>query len=156
MTVQAATVEEYLESVPDAWKAPLAKLRRVVKDSIPPGFEEAISYSMIGYVVPRSLYPAGYHAKPDEPLPFINLAAQKNYISLYHLGLYAKPELYDWFEGAYREALGKRLDIGKSCMRFRSDADVPYGLVAELVGKMGVEEWIGLYERGRLRRAATE
>jgi uncharacterized protein YdhG (YjbR/CyaY superfamily) len=148
MKYEATTVDRYIESIPEKWKEPVSRIRSTIKESIPPGFEECISYGMIGYVVPLSRYPSGYHAKKGEPLPFINIAAQKDYVSIYHLGIYAKKEILDWFIDSYEKAMGKKPDIGKSCMRFRSEESIPYDLISELVKKIGVDEWISMYEKG--------
>jgi len=148
MTIESTSVDQYLERVPERWAPSMRAIRTIIKESIPKGFEETISFSMIGYVVPKSRYPAGYHANKDEPLPFIALAAQKNHVSLYHLGIYAKRELYDWLVESYQRGKGKKLDIGKSCMRFRNEKDIPFDLIRELVAKISVEEWIRMYEEG--------
>ena len=124
----------------------MAKLRETILNNIPSGFEETISYGMIGYVVPHSIYPGGYHADTTLPLPFINIASQKNYIALYHSGIYADPELHDWFVKEYPKYCNTKLDMGKSCVRFKKVDQIPYELIARLVKKMSCKEWIELYE----------
>lgn len=146
MTSDAKTVKEYLKQIPEEQKEMFNQLRDCIVTNLPEGFEEVMSYGMIGYVVPHSLYKDGYHCNPKLPLPFMALAAQKNFIALYHMGIYAKPALYDWFTKSYFLATPTKLDIGKSCLRFKKNANVPYALIGELVKKMTPEEWIQLYE----------
>ena len=143
--------DRYIKSQPEDRQAALAALRETVADALPQGFEEVMQYGMITYVVPLALYPAGYHAKPGEPLPFIALANQKQYLALYHMGIYGDPGLLTWFEKAYRDlGLGK-LDMGKSCIRFRKPEAVPLALVKELCGKMTPQTYIAMYEAGHLK-----
>lgn len=105
-----------------------------------------MSYGMIGYVVPHSVYPAGYHCDPKLPLPFINLASQKNFIALYHMGLYADAELLEWFTAEYPRHSSTKLDMGKSCIRFKKPEAIPYALIGQLAKKMSTDDWIRLYE----------
>lgn len=147
MTIDANTVDEYIEKVPEDRKIPISKLRDTVRSNLPAGFEECINYKMIGYVVPHSIYPEGYHCDPKLPLPFINLASQKNYIALYHSGLYANTTLLDWFVSEYPKHTATKLDMGKSCVRFKKIEDIPYDLIAALCEKMTVNDWINLYEK---------
>lgn len=140
-------VKEYLDSVPDEKRESFLEIRKAIVDNLPEGFEETLSYGMLGYVVPLSLYPKGYRPAKGTPLPLIALAAQKQYISLYHLGLYGDPELLDWFVHAYAKmGYAHPLDMGKSCIRFRRREEIPLGLIGELAGKIGVGEWIRRYE----------
>ncbi|MDQ3550990.1 MAG: DUF1801 domain-containing protein [Bacteroidota bacterium] len=125
----------------------MAKLRKVIKKNIPAGFKEGMGYGMLCYSVPHSLYPNGYHCDPKQPLPFLSLASQKNNISLYHMGLNASTELLKWFTAAYPEHSTAKLDMGKSCIRFKKTDQIPYDLIGELVSKMPVKEWISLYEK---------
>ncbi len=145
MQYDAATVEEYLEMIPEDRKGPVSKLRNTILDNLPKGFEEGMLYKMIGFYVPHSVYPEGYHCDPKTPLPFMNVASQKNFIALYHMGIYARKELLDWFVGEYPKHCKYKLDMGKSCIRFKKPDDIPYDLIAELVTKMTVEEWIDIY-----------
>jgi len=142
MTIKSTSVDQYKEMAPKKCKKPITKLRLIIKENLPSGFIEIISFSMIGYAVPKSIYPNGYHTKKDEPLPFITIAVQKNYISIYHLGIYAKKELYTWLVDSYTKIKGKKLDIRKSCMRFKNEKDIPYDLIKELVNKITVDEWM--------------
>ena len=146
MQYKASNVEEYIEQIPDERKEVFSKLRKTILENLPTGFQEAISYGMIGYVVPHSLYPSGYHCDPKLPLPFISIASQKNFIGFYHMGIYAKKELLDWFVSEYPKHCKTKLDMGKSCIRFKKMEDIPYNLIAELCTKMTPEEWITLYE----------
>jgi len=146
MTSNATTPEEYLEQLQEDRKEPIKKLRQALLDNLPDGFSETMSYGMLGYVVPHALYPNGYHCKPETPLPFINLASQKNYIAVYHMGMYADKHLMDWFVSNYPNHSKRKLDMGKSCIRFKQINDIPYALIGELAGKMTVEEWINRYE----------
>jgi len=152
MQYDVDTVEEYIEALPEDRKAMIEKLRNVILDNLPEGYEEQLSYGMIGYVVPLSRYPKGYHAKEGEPLPFISLASQKNYIALYHMGLYGKPELEEWFVKEYSNRVPTKLNMGKSCIRFKNPDHIPYDLVAELCQKISVDEFIRIYEESLKRK----
>ncbi len=141
------TVQEYIKALPEDRSAPFKKIRKIIKDNLPEGFKECINYKMPGYVVPQSMYPDGYHCDPKLPLPFMNLANQKGFIGLYHMGIYANPELLDWFVAEYPKHCKYKLDMGKSCIRFKKMEDIPYDLIGELVQKMTPEDWIKLYEK---------
>lgn len=151
MIIDANTVEEYIAKVPKERTAAISKLRDTVKNNLPKGFEEGISYKMIGYFVPHSIYPHGYHCNPKLPLPFINIASQKNFVALYHSGIYADKNLLDWFVGEYPKYVKTKLDMGKSCIRFKKVENIPYPLIGELCQKMTVEDWITLYEKNTKR-----
>lgn len=144
--IQYESVDAYIAALPEERRAAIEQLRQVILDHLPKGFEEAINYNMIGYVVPHSRYPAGYHCAPNLPLPFINVASQKSHIALYHMGLYAHPELMDWFTKSYETQAPTKLNMGKSCVRFKKPAHIPFELIGELVSRMTVQEWIDLYE----------
>ena len=146
MQSKATTPEQYLSELPEDRKEAMSKLRNAIKDNLPKGFEEALSYGMLGYVVPHSIYPNGYHCNPKLPLPFINLASQKNFIALYHMGVYANKDLHNWFVAEYPKHAKTKIDMGKSCIRFKKMDDVPYDLIAELARKISVEQWISNYE----------
>lgn len=133
--------------LPDDRKEAIGKLRSTICTRIPKGFEEVMNYGMIGYVVPHSLYPAGYHCAPAQPLPFINIASQKNYIAVHHMGLYANKELYDWFADEYLTIYKKKPDIGKACIRFKKVNEIPYELIGDLVAKLTPQQWITIYEQ---------
>lgn len=146
MTSKAETPEEYITQLPEERKEAITKLNNLIIKHMPTGLEAGMSYGMLAYYVPKSIYPKGYKCKPFPPLPFINLASQKNFIALYHSGLYAKKELYDWFVAEYPKHCKYKLDIGKSCIRFKKLEDIPYNLIEQLLGKMTVTEWIDIYE----------
>lgn len=146
MTIDAKTPDEYIEKLPDERKTVVSKLRETIKNALPDGFEECINYKMIGFVVPHSLYPDGYHCDHKLPLPFINIASQKKFIALYHMGIYADQKLYDWFVNEYPKHLTTKLDMGKSCIRFKNMNKIPFDLIAELCQKMTPQDWIELYE----------
>ena len=147
MISKAQSPEAYLQELPAERKEVIGKLRQVVLDNLPEGFEETMNYGMIGYVVPHSIYPDGYHCSPELPLPFMSLASQKNHVGFYHMGIYADPELMEWFTTEYPKYSSRKLDMGKSCMRFKNMKDIPYKLIGELVGKVGVDDWIAQYEK---------
>jgi hypothetical protein len=140
------TVNEILTSVPADRAEAFNKLHDVILKNLPKGFEAAISYGGLGYVVPHSIYPSGYHCKPSEPLPFAAIASQKNTINFYHMGIYADPELLNWFVAEYPKHSKQKLDMGKSCIRFKKFDDIPYKLIGDLMKKMSVKMWISMYE----------
>lgn len=146
MQSTALTPLEYFESLPEDRKAAMFKLYEVINLNLPKGFKEGMAYGMMGWSVPHSLYPAGYHCDPKQPLPFIGIASQKNNISFYHMGLYADKELYDWFVAEYPKHVKTKLDMGKSCVRFKKMETIPYELIGQLATKMTPQDWIALYE----------
>ena len=147
MQSKAATVDQYLSEVPPERQEAINKLRSVILKNLPKVFKEVMSYGMIGYCVPHSIYPAGYHCNPKDPLPFAMLASQKNSINFYHMGIYIEPKLLKWFTDEYaKTALGK-LDMGKSCMRFKKADNIPYKLIGDLMTKLTVEKWIEMFEK---------
>lgn len=147
MQSDAKTPGEYLESLPDDRKEPMTKLRNVILKNLPNGFREGMGYGMPGWSVPHSIYPAGYHCDPKIPLPFMSIASQKNFIAVYHMGVYADPKLYQWFVREYPKYCKYKLDMGKSCIRFKKTDDIPYELIGELATKMTVQDWVNLYEK---------
>lgn len=146
MQYKASSPEDYISQVPEERQSTLKKLRKTIKDNLSKGFEEGIQYGMIGYYVPHSKYPDGYHCKPTEPLPFMSFASQKNSINLYHMGIYAKKELHDWFVSEYPKHCKRKLDMGKSCIRFKNIDEIPFELIGQLTAKMSADEWIDIYE----------
>ena len=151
MQSKVTTVDEYLEEVPEERKAAMKKLRAVIRKNIPKGFKEGMGYGMAGYVVPHSKYPAGYHCNPKDPLPFMGFASQKNFIAVYHMGVYSDPKLLKWFQEAHAKASPKKLDMGKSCIRYKNPDDIPFDLIGELVSKITPDEWIAMYEKALKR-----
>lgn len=146
MKTEGNTVEAILSNVPPERALAFNSLHKTIVNNLPEGFEAAISYGMLGYVVPHRIYPAGYHCKPAEPLPFASIASQKNSINFYHMGIYANPELLDWFVAEFPKHSKQKLDMGKSCIRFKKLEEIPYELIGELMTKMSVQQWIDLYE----------
>ena len=147
MPSQTITVASYLKALPDDRRAAMTKLRKVVKANLPKGFKEVINYGMPGYVVPHSLYPQGYHCDAAQPLPFAAIASTKGHIGVHHMGMYADPKLTAWFQKEYAKLGVGKLDMGKSCLRFKKIETIPYDLIGELCRKMTVEGWIKLYEK---------
>lgn len=146
MPTTATTPQEYVDSLPEDRKEAIQKLREVISENIPEGFEECINYGMIGYVVPHSIYPAGYHVDNKLPLPFMNVASQKSHIAVYHSGVYANEDLLKWFEEEYSKRVSTKLNMGKSCIRFKKPQHIPYDLIGELASKLTVQQWIDMYE----------
>lgn len=146
MQSKAKTPQQYIDELPDDRKEVISKLRRTILDNLPKGFEEGMGYGMLGYVVPHSKYPDGYHCDPKLPLPFISLASQKNHIGFYHMGIYSDPELMQWFTAEYPKHVSGKLDMGKSCIRFKNMNKIPYELLGELVRKVTPDQWIARYE----------
>jgi uncharacterized protein YdhG (YjbR/CyaY superfamily) len=152
MQSKATSPEDYLNELPEDRKAAINALRKVIKKHLPKGFKEEMSYGMIGYVVPHKLYPNGYHCDPKLPLPFMSIASQKNFIAVYHMGLYADEILMKWFTDAYAKAVPGKLDMGKSCLRFKKPEQIPLDLIGELAAKMTPQDWITLYEKSFVRK----
>lgn len=146
MRIDANSPESYIAQLPEERKVVFERLRALILENLPEGFNEEMSYGMIGYVVPHSIYPNGYHVTPKLPLPFVNIASQKNYVAIYHSGIYASEELMKWFKGEYPKHVKTKLDMGKSCIRFKNMNTIPYDLLSELMTKMTVQQWIDLYE----------
>lgn len=146
MQYTANSPEDYISQIPKDRIPYFKKLRTTILKNIPKGFEEQMSYGMIGYVVPKSLYPFGYHCDPSLPLPFTNIASQKNFIALYHSGIYANKDIHDWFVSEYPKHCKRKLDMGKSCIRFKKPEGIPFDLIAQLMQKMTVQDWVSLYE----------
>jgi hypothetical protein len=142
-----STVEQYCHSLPSERQEVIEKLRKVILKNLPKGFLEEMNYGMIGYVVPHSLYPDGYHCDPSLPLPFMNIASQKNFIAVYHMGIYADSKLLKWFTEAYAKEVKGNLDMGKSCIRFKKPDQIPFELIGALAAKMSPKDWISLYEK---------
>jgi uncharacterized protein YdhG (YjbR/CyaY superfamily) len=152
MQLKAQSPEEYISQVDEKYRVAISLLRETILENIPQGFSEQMSYGMIGYVVPHRIYPKGYKSDPKLPLPFLNLAAQKNFIALYHMGIYTKTELLNWFTDEYPKHSKLKLDMGKGCIRFKNLSQIPYELIGELVQKMDVAEWISLYESSYIKK----
>ena len=147
MASKAASPAEYIAEQPAERQAALKNLQSVINKNLPKGFKEEITYGMLGWVVPHSKYPDGYHCKPEQPLPFLNVASQKNFIALYHMGLYADKATMDWFVSEYPKHVPSKLDMGKSCIRFKKIEQIPYDLIGELITRFSPDSWIQLYEQ---------
>ena len=143
----ATSPNEYISQLPEERHEPMERLRSVILKNLAKGYTEEMSYGMIGYVIPHEIYPDGYHCNPKLPLPFISIASQKNFIALYHMGIYAQPDLLDWFVNEYPKHAKSKLDMGKSCIRFKKMNDIPFELIAKLMTKLSPTEWIALYEK---------
>lgn len=146
MNIKAEDIESYIKKCPEERQNALYKLRETIKENIPKGFKEELSYGMPGYVVPHELYPDGYHCDPKLPLPFCSFASQKNFIGFYHMGIYANSDLKDWFVEEYKKQVPTKLDMGKSCIRLKKVEQIPFDLIGQLMQKMSPEEWIALYK----------
>ena len=152
MKNSAKSVEDYISKIPQERISYFKKFRQTILENIPKGFEEQLSYGMIGYVVPKNIYPSGYHCDTSLPLPFINIASQKNFIALYHMGIYANPDLLEWFVKEYPKHCKRKLDMGKSCIRFKKPEEIPFDLIKQLVQKVSVKEWIKIYEKNIIKK----
>lgn len=146
MKSTAQTPQEYLDALTQDRQLAMNKLRAVFLKNLPKGFEEVMGYGMLGYVVPFTLYPNGYHCDTSKPLPFINIASQKNFIVLHHLGLYGNTQLLEWFVSQYPKHSSLKIDMGKGCVRFKKIEQIPYDLIAELAQKISPKKWIKMYE----------
>ena len=151
MKIEASTVEEYLQKVPAERQEPMARLRALLRSNLPEGFEEVLSYGMPGFVVPHDVYPKGYHCDPILPLPFVSFASQKNFIALYHMGLYANEDHMAWFKASWDADQWGKLDMGKSCIRFKNMDKIPWDLLSELATKITPQAWISQYEAAFLK-----
>jgi hypothetical protein len=146
MTIKADSPTDYINQIPESRKPAFIKLRETIINKLPAGFVETMNYGMIGYVVPHSIYPDGYHCDPLQPLPFISLASQKNFLAVYHMGIYANEELMRWFAEEYKKIVPAKLDMGKSCIRLKKMDQIPFELIGELCTKISVNDWIHTYE----------
>lgn len=151
MTSSAKTVNQYLDGLPTDRRAAISAVRDVVLANLPTGYEEVMQYGMISYVVPHSIYPAGYHCKPSEPLTFASLGSQKNHMAIYLCNVYGHRETETWFRKAY-EATGKKLDMGKSCVRFKSLDQLPLEVIGQVIARTPVDKYIAGVEQALKRR----
>lgn len=147
MQSKAKTVDGYIAELPPERQAALGRLRAEVTRNLPAGFVEQMQWGMVGYVVPHALYPAGYHTDPTQPLPFLALASQKSHIAVYHMGIYADAKLLEWFTAEHAKASPRKLDMGKSCIRYKKPEDIPFELIGRLARKVKAKQWIASYER---------
>lgn len=147
MTINANSPQDYINQIPEDRREVVSKIREIILSNLPKGYEETMQYNMLSYVVPKSIYPNGYHCNPKDALPFISFASQKNFIALYHMGIYANEELLNWFTTEYPKHCKTKLDMGKSCIRFKKMDDIPFELIKELVQTVSVQDWIETYEK---------
>ena len=152
MKSNATSVDQYMQELPDDKREAMQKLRDAILKNLPDGFSEEMGNGMMGYSVPHSIYPDGYHCDPKQALPFVALASQKNFIALYHMGIYANPQIYQWFVEEYPKHSKAKLDMGKSCVRFKKMDQIPFKLLGELMTKVSVQEWIETYETNYKKR----
>ena len=141
-----STVTAYLRALEPARVEPLTQLIETIREALPAGFDERINYGMPSWVVPHKTYPDGYHVDPTLPLPFLSVASQKRHVAVYHMGIYADAKLLAWFEATYPKHCATKLDMGKSCIRFKNPAKIPYALLGQLCKKMTPKQWITRYE----------
>ena len=141
------SIKDYTNSLASDRKTTITQLINVIEQNIPKGFEKVMNYGMPSFVIPHSIYPNGYHCDTTLPLPFIGVSNQKSSISLHHMGLYADPELLNWFKSEYPKHSNTKLDMGKSCIRFKKFNEIPYELIGILSNKMTVKNWIDIYEQ---------
>lgn len=156
MRSEATTPEQYIAELQDDRRDAMSKLRKEIIKNIPSGFQERMGYGMMGYCVPHSIYPNGYHCDPKQPLPFAGMASQKNFIAFYHMGIYANPKLLDWFVKEYPKHTDAKLDMGKSCIRFKNPEKIPFKLFGELMSKMTVKDWVSTYEAAFLKSSKSK
>lgn len=147
MQIQASNIAEYIAQIPEERRIYIQKLVDIISENLPKGFQQEMTYGMIGWNIPLETYPDGYHCTPNTPLPFINVASQKNFVAIYHSGIYADPKLLNWFVEEFPKHSKRKLDMGKSCIRFKKPEEIPFDLIAELAKKMAPKEWISLYEK---------
>lgn len=147
MKSEAKTPDEYIAELPEDRKIAVQKLREIALKNLPKGFKEVISYGMLGYVVPHELYPKGYHCSPNLPLPFFNIASQKNSLNIYHMAIYADSDLYKWIVDEYPKYSNAKLDMGKGCIRFKKVDAIPFEMIGELLSKISPQQWIEIYEK---------
>lgn len=146
MQIYANSPQDYIDLLPEDRKEAMNQLRQIILQNLPEGFVEQMLYHMPAYVVPHETYPAGYHCNPKDPLPFINIASQKSHIALYHMGIYADEALLKWFGEEYPKHSKTKLDMGKSCIRFKNPKNIPFDLIGELATKITPQQWIEMYE----------
>ncbi len=145
MQSKATTVKEYLDALPEDRRKALQAVRKVIKANLDKGYKEGMQYGMIGYFVPHSIYPDGYHCDPKQPLPFASIASQKNHMAIYMMCVYSDPKLQEWFQKAWAKT-GKKLDMGKSCVRFKKIEDVALEVVGEAIKRVPVKKFVDHYE----------
>lgn len=147
MQSKATSPNDYILELPLDRQEAIKNIQKAILDNMPLGFKEVMQYGMLCYVVPHEIYPKGYHCNPKDPLPFFALESQKNSVNIYHMGLYADKNIYDWFVSEYPKHCSAKLDMGKSCIRFKKMDQIPFELIGELMSKFTTDQWIELYEK---------
>ncbi len=147
MNYKATSPEDYISQLPEERQAPVKRIFDIFKNSMPSGFEYKLNYGFPSAVIPHSLYEGGYHCSPELPLPFASVASQKNFVALYHSGIYSIPEVHDWFVGEFPKHCKRKLDMGKSCIRFKKMDDIPFDLIEELMTKLTPQDFIDVYSK---------
>jgi hypothetical protein len=155
MQSKAATVAQYLKALPADRREAIEAVRGVILKNLPKGYAEGIQYGMIGYFVPHDVYPPGYHCDPKQPLPFVSLASQKNHMAVYLYCLYSDPDMLDWFREAWA-ATGRKLDMGKSCVRFKKLDQVALDVVADAIRAIPVKDFVAHYDASRPKKGKKE
>lgn len=150
-THDMATPTEYIQNIDEARRPAFERLRETIQQNLSPDFAEEMAYGMVSYVVPHSIYPPGYHCDPKQALPFVSIAAQKNFLAVYHMGVYTNPELLEWFVTEYGKLNLGKLDMGKSCIRFKNVTKIPFELIGRLMQQMSMQNWLDLYQ-SKLKR----
>ncbi|HYO65007.1 MAG TPA: DUF1801 domain-containing protein [Archangium sp.] len=145
MQSKATTVDQYLASLPADRRAAVSAVRKAILANLDKDYEEGIQYGMIGYYVPHKVFPAGYHVDPKQPLPFAALASQKNHMAVYLMGIYGEPRQEKWFREAWAKT-GRKLDMGKSCVRFKKLEDVALDVLGEAIRRAPAKAYIQQYE----------
>ncbi|HYO55357.1 DUF1801 domain-containing protein [Archangium sp.] len=145
MQSKATTVDQYLASLPEERRAAISAVRNVILENLDERYEEGMQYGMIGYYVPHKVFPAGYHCDPKQPLPFASLASQKSHMAVYLMCIYGQPEQEKWFREAWAKT-GKKLDMGKSCVRFKKLEDVALDVIGEAIRRAPAKAYIEHYE----------
>lgn len=146
MRYKSENIDEYLQQLPEERREVINKLRKIIKENLPEGFEEKIQYDMISYVVPRETYLAGYHVDPSNELGFMAIGSQKNHVAIYSNAVYMFEDVNEWYLNEYSKHLTTKPDMGKSCLRFKNMNKMPYELIAELCQKITVDEFVKKYE----------
>lgn len=146
MQYDAKTPDEYIAGLPEDRKVAISALRKVINDNLPAGFKEEMGYGHMGWVVPKETYPPGYHCDPTQPLAFMGIASQKNYIALHSMCLYGHAKQLDWFLAEWPKYSKKKLNMGKSCIRFTRLEDIPLELIGKLASQVTPQQWIEIYE----------
>lgn len=154
MQSKATTVNAYLSELSPDRRASIEAVRKVILANLDHDYEEGIQYGMIGYFIPHRIYPAGYHCDPKQPLPFVGLASQKNHMAVYMMCLYGDGSLTTWFQSEWKKT-GKKLDMGKSCIRFKTSDDLALDVIGEAIRRVPASKYIEIYESAFVKKPAA-